>query len=127
MPGTEAAPAHFYRVATDTAEVPMERNGGSLVPEGFGPLEGVRILSTGTLVAEPYAAHLAGAFGAEVIQIEHPSGTCDPSRRRDRSGRQRRDGGEFLRPGAAQRLYVIRSPPTGGGSPSARRPRRSTP
>ena len=55
----------------------------SLVPEAFGPLEGVRILSTGTLIAEPFAAHLAGAFGAEVIQIEHPSGTCDPWRRLD--------------------------------------------
>jgi crotonobetainyl-CoA:carnitine CoA-transferase CaiB-like acyl-CoA transferase len=61
----------------------MERPDGSLVPEAFGPLEGVRILSTGTLVAEPFAAHLAGAFGAEVIQVEHPSGTCDPWRRLD--------------------------------------------
>jgi crotonobetainyl-CoA:carnitine CoA-transferase CaiB-like acyl-CoA transferase len=43
----------------------------------------VRILSTGTLIAQPYAAHLAGALGAEVIQIEHPSGTCDPWRRLD--------------------------------------------
>ncbi|HEV8623942.1 MAG TPA: CoA transferase [Acidimicrobiia bacterium] len=43
----------------------------------------MRILSTGTLIAQPYAAHLAGAFGAEVIQIEHPSGTCDPWRRLD--------------------------------------------
>ena len=55
----------------------------NLVPEAFGPLEGVRMLSTGTLVAEPFAAHLAGAFGAEVIHIEHPSGTCDPWRRLD--------------------------------------------
>jgi len=54
-----------------------------LVPEAFGPLEGVRILSTGTLIAQPFAAHLAGAFGAEVIQVEHPSGTCDPWRRLD--------------------------------------------
>jgi crotonobetainyl-CoA:carnitine CoA-transferase CaiB-like acyl-CoA transferase len=61
----------------------MERPEGNLVPEPFGPLEGVRILSTGTLVAQPYAAHLAGAFGAEVIQVEHPSGTCDPWRRLD--------------------------------------------
>ena len=53
---------------------------GSLVPEAFGPLEGVRILSTGTLIAEPFAAHLAGAFGAEVIQVEHPTGACDPWR-----------------------------------------------
>jgi crotonobetainyl-CoA:carnitine CoA-transferase CaiB-like acyl-CoA transferase len=61
----------------------MTGRDGNLVPEAFGPLEGVKILSTGTLVAEPFAAHLAGAFGAEVIQVEHPSGTCDPWRRLD--------------------------------------------
>jgi crotonobetainyl-CoA:carnitine CoA-transferase CaiB-like acyl-CoA transferase len=70
----------------------MDPRDGSLVPEPFGPLDGVRILSTGTLIAQPFAAHLAGAFGAEVIQIEHPSGTCDPWRTIDfpvpgRSGR----------------------------------------
>ncbi len=54
-----------------------------LVPERFGPLQGVKILSTGTLVAEPFAAHLAAAFGAEVIQIEHPSGVVDPWRTLD--------------------------------------------
>src|SRR5437879_4071412 len=51
-----------------------------LVPEPFGPLQGVKILSTGTLIAEPFAAHLAAAFGAEVIHVEHPSGTVDPWR-----------------------------------------------
>jgi crotonobetainyl-CoA:carnitine CoA-transferase CaiB-like acyl-CoA transferase len=40
----------------------------------------VRIVSTGTLIAQPYAAHLAAVFGAEVIQVEHPSGTVDPWR-----------------------------------------------
>jgi crotonobetainyl-CoA:carnitine CoA-transferase CaiB-like acyl-CoA transferase len=61
----------------------MTTGSRNLVPEPFGPLEGVRILSTGTLIAQPFAAHLAGAFGAEVIQVEHPSGTCDPWRRLD--------------------------------------------
>src|SRR3989442_13484642 len=51
-----------------------------LLPEAFGPLQGVKILSTGTLIAEPFAAHLAAAFGAEVIHVEHPSGTVDPWR-----------------------------------------------
>jgi crotonobetainyl-CoA:carnitine CoA-transferase CaiB-like acyl-CoA transferase len=54
-----------------------------LVPEAFGPLQGVKILSTGTLIAEPFAAHLAAAFGAEVIQVEHPSGVVDPWRTLD--------------------------------------------
>ena len=46
--------------------------GKSLIPEPFGPLQGVRILSTGTLVAQPFAAELAAEMGAEVIQIERP-------------------------------------------------------
>ena len=41
-----------------------------LLPEQFGPLQGVRILSTGTIVAQPFAAALAAEMGAEVIQIE---------------------------------------------------------
>lgn len=44
----------------------------NLVPEQFGPLQGVRILSTGTIVAEPVAAGLAADMGAEVIHIERP-------------------------------------------------------
>jgi crotonobetainyl-CoA:carnitine CoA-transferase CaiB-like acyl-CoA transferase len=44
----------------------------SLLPEQFGPLQGVRILSTGSLIAQPYAASLAAEMGAEVIQIERP-------------------------------------------------------
>jgi crotonobetainyl-CoA:carnitine CoA-transferase CaiB-like acyl-CoA transferase len=44
----------------------------SLVPERFGPLQGVRILSTGTIIAQPFAAALAAQVGAEVIQVERP-------------------------------------------------------
>lgn len=44
----------------------------TLVPEQFGPLHGVRILSTGTIMAEPVAAGLAAEMGAEVIHIERP-------------------------------------------------------
>ncbi len=46
----------------------------ALVPEPFGPLQGIRILSTGTLIAQPFAAALAAQMGAEVIQVEHPGG-----------------------------------------------------
>jgi len=46
--------------------------GSTLIPEPFGPLQGVRIVSTGTLVAQPFAAELAAEMGAEVIQIERP-------------------------------------------------------
>ena len=44
----------------------------NLVSERFGPLQGVRIISSGTLIAEPWAAELASEMGAEVIQIERP-------------------------------------------------------
>lgn len=50
----------------------MESRAASLLPEQFGALQGVRILSTGSLVAQPYAAALAAEMGAEVIQIERP-------------------------------------------------------
>lgn len=43
-----------------------------LLPEEFGPLQGIRILSTGTIIAQPYAAHLAATMGAEVVQVERP-------------------------------------------------------
>src|SRR5581483_1325180 len=76
-PARQNGPTAGHSVSGMSTETPR------LVPEAFGPLEGVRILSTGTLIAQPFAAHLAGAFGAEVIQVEHPSGTCDPWRRLD--------------------------------------------
>lgn len=50
----------------------MQTDGASLVPRRFGPLQGVRFLSTGTIMAQPYAVTLAAEMGAEVIQIERP-------------------------------------------------------
>ena len=50
----------------------MESRPNSLVPQQFGPLQGVRIISSGTYIAEPFAAALAAQMGAEVIQIERP-------------------------------------------------------
>src|SRR6516162_5962322 len=44
----------------------------SLLLEKFGPLQGVKIVSTGTLIAQPFAAELAAEMGAEVIQVERP-------------------------------------------------------
>lgn len=44
----------------------------TLVPEQFGPLQGVRVLSTGSVIAQPFAAALAAQWGAEVIQVENP-------------------------------------------------------
>jgi crotonobetainyl-CoA:carnitine CoA-transferase CaiB-like acyl-CoA transferase len=50
----------------------METRPTSLMSEQFGPLQGVRVLSTGSLIAQPYAAALAAEMGAEVIQLERP-------------------------------------------------------
>ena len=50
----------------------MDPNTTPLLPKQFGPLQGVRILSTGSLIAQPFAASIAAEMGAEVIQIEAP-------------------------------------------------------
>jgi formyl-CoA transferase len=44
------------------------------------PLEGVKVVELGTLIAGPYAAGLLAQFGAEVIKIEAP-GVGDPLRK----------------------------------------------
>jgi hypothetical protein len=44
----------------------------------FGPLEGIRIVTTGTIVAQPYIGTKLAEFGAEVIHVERPGG--DPFR-----------------------------------------------
>ena len=50
----------------------MTQRPPSLLPKQFGPLQGVRILSTGTIIAQPFAAAMAAEMGAEVIQVERP-------------------------------------------------------
>src|SRR6266851_2623448 len=47
-------------------------NGKPLIDQPFGPLQGVRIISSGTLIAQPFAGEIAAEMGAEVIQIERP-------------------------------------------------------
>lgn len=44
-----------------------------------GPLQGVRVLELGTLIAGPFAGRLFADFGAEVIKVEAP-GRPDPLR-----------------------------------------------
>ncbi len=48
--------------------------------EGPGPLQGVRVLELGSLIAGPYAGALLAQFGAEVIKVE-PPGAGDPLRK----------------------------------------------
>ena len=44
------------------------------------PLQGVKVVEIGTLIAGPYAASLLAQFGAEVIKIESPT-DGDPLRK----------------------------------------------
>ena len=44
------------------------------------PLQGVKVIELGTLIAGPFCARLLAEFGAEVIKIE-PPGTGDPLRK----------------------------------------------
>ncbi|MCX8184536.1 MAG: CaiB/BaiF CoA-transferase family protein [Sulfolobales archaeon] len=45
-----------------------------LVPASSGPLSGIRIVSSGILIAQPFAAYMAALWGAEVIHVERPGG-----------------------------------------------------
>ncbi len=45
-----------------------------------GPLQGIRVVEIGTLIAAPFAARLLAEFGAEVIKIEAPD-SGDPLRK----------------------------------------------
>ncbi|KAK46909.1 carnitine dehydratase [Caballeronia jiangsuensis] len=45
-----------------------------------GPLQGIRVIEIGTLIAAPFAARMLAEFGAEVIKIEAPN-SGDPLRK----------------------------------------------
>ncbi len=49
-----------------------------------GPLEGLRVIEMGSLIAGPFCAQILGDFGAEVIKLEDP-GKGDPMRQWGRS------------------------------------------
>ena len=41
-----------------------------------GPLQGIKVIEIGTLIAAPFAARLMAEFGAEVIKVEAPCSAC---------------------------------------------------
>ena len=67
------------------------------------PLDGIRVLDIGTLIAGPFGATMLGDFGAEVIKVEQP-------------GR-----GDALR-GTTQRTAPPAAPPTGWSKRGTRNP-----
>src|SRR5215210_3381476 len=61
---------------------------------GVSPLEGVRVVEMGSLLAGPFCGQLLADFGAEVLKIE-PPGKGDPMRV---WGRHRKEGRTLWRP-----------------------------
>jgi len=52
----------------------LERPATPCITLTFGPLEGIRVVGTGCLVAQPYIGTKLAEFGAEVIHVERPGG-----------------------------------------------------
>ena len=54
--------------------VKLERPAAPAIVPRFGPLEGLRVVSTGILIAQPFIGTKLAEFGAEVIHVERPGG-----------------------------------------------------
>ena len=52
----------------------LERPKTPCIVPTFGPLEGIRAVGTGQLIAQPYIGTKLAEFGAEVIHVEKPGG-----------------------------------------------------
>lgn len=52
----------------------LERPKTPCIAPTFGPLEGIRAVGTGQLIAQPYIGTKLAEFGAEVIHVEKPGG-----------------------------------------------------
>ena len=52
----------------------LERPATPCITPTFGPLEGIRVVGTGCLVAQPYIGTKLAEFGAEVIHVERSGG-----------------------------------------------------
>jgi crotonobetainyl-CoA:carnitine CoA-transferase CaiB-like acyl-CoA transferase len=52
----------------------LDRPKTPCVAPAFGPLEGIRAIGTGQLIAQPYIGTKLAEFGAEVVHVEKPGG-----------------------------------------------------
>ena len=50
----------------------LERTPAPILSERFGPLQGIRVLCTGSIQAGPHAASMMADLGAEMIFVENP-------------------------------------------------------
>jgi crotonobetainyl-CoA:carnitine CoA-transferase CaiB-like acyl-CoA transferase len=78
--------AHDPRLVPDEADIErlresipdwvrrLERPKTPCLAPAFGPLEGIRVVGTGQLIAQPYIGTKLAEFGAEVIHVEKPGG-----------------------------------------------------
>jgi len=74
---------HEDQIAALSAKIPdwianLSRPMAPAIAPTFGPLRGIRVVSTGIIVAQPYIGTKMAEFGAEVIHVERPGG--DPFR-----------------------------------------------
>ena len=58
----------------------LEKKPAPLFTKEFGPLNGIRVLLNGSVVAAPFAATMLSDFGAEVIALERPKIGGDTAR-----------------------------------------------
>ncbi|CAG8648471.1 23458_t:CDS:10, partial [Cetraspora pellucida] len=68
----------FKKVIKKNVPIPQKRL-NSQVSDIKGPLDGIRVLELGQLIAGPFCGTILGYYGAEVIKVE-PPGTGDPIR-----------------------------------------------
>src|SRR5919106_6033210 len=85
--GCSATGTRARRCATTSASTGPRPRAVADVPDGRGPLHGLRVVEAATLAAGPMVATTLGEFGAEVVKVEQP-GSGDPMR----TWGDRRDG-----------------------------------
>ena len=94
------------------------------VPDGGGPLAGLRVIELGTLLAGPFTGRLLGDLGAEIVKVEAP-GKPDPIRD---WGKARYEGRSLWWPVQSRNKKCItlnlREHARAGAAPAARRARR---
>jgi crotonobetainyl-CoA:carnitine CoA-transferase CaiB-like acyl-CoA transferase len=72
----------------------LKRVPAPAIVDQFGPLTGMRVLLTGSIVSAPFAGSMLADFGAEVIHVERP-GIGDPYRNMSPMVKNGEEDGKF--------------------------------